>query len=50
MADETCCRGHRRSRVLRAAGSGGISGWGVESWDPEDVSVTTAMVAAYLRR
>ena len=50
MVDETCCRGHRRSRVLRAAGSGGISGWGVESLDTVDVSVTMGMVAAYLRR
>ena len=24
MVDGTCCRGQRRSRLLRAAGSGGI--------------------------
>lgn len=39
MVAGTCCRGQRRSRVLRAAGSGGIVG-GVESLDAVQVSVT----------
>ena len=38
MVDGTCCRGHRRSRVLRAAGSGGILG-GMESLNKMEIPV-----------
>ena len=43
MMDERCCRGQRRRRFLRAAGSGGILGE-VESLRPTKVAVTMEMI------